>query len=308
MPRAHAIGLFLFGTFGIDAALVLGFALLGGRYEGKAVLTLGVACMWTPLLVAAALTHWGWKLPLRPVLALKIRPNRYYVAAWLLPMLIAFFTLGLAVTVPGVSFTLDMTGFAERIAPMLDAAQRAELDRQLVDAPLPLWLLVTVQAVLAGMTVNALAALGEEAGWRGYLYAVFEGSFWRVTLATGLIWGAWHTPLVLIGHNAITPNVAVNVGLTMSWCLLVAPLFTWVRARSGSSIAAAIMHGTINALAGVPLLFLRGGSTLAVGPLGLAWHGATLLVVLLVVAYDWQLGEGSIVRPKSAFRTGPSPV
>lgn len=308
MPRAHAIGLFLFGTFGIDAALVLGFALLGGRYEGGAAMGLGVACMWTPLLVGAVLTRWGWKLPIRPVLGLYFRPNRYYLAAWLLPIATASLALALALAMPGVSLSLDMTGFAERIAPVLGGAQRAELERQLAEAPLAPWPLAAGQALFAGLTVNALAALGEEAGWRGYLYAVLEGSFWRVSLVTGLVWGAWHTPLVLLGHNAITPNVGANVALTITWCVLVAPLFTWVRARSGSCIAVAITHGTINALAGVPLLFVRGGSTLVVGPLGAAWHVATLLVVALVVAYDWQLGAGSIVRPKSPFRTGPAPV
>jgi membrane protease YdiL (CAAX protease family) len=308
VPRAHALGLFLFATFGLDAALALGFALLGGRYEGKAVLVLGVATMWTPLLVGAVLTRWGWKLPLRPVLALRVRPNRFYVAAWLLPVLVVALTVTLALALPGVTASLDMHGFAERLAPMLDAAQRTALDRQLAEAPLPPWLLITAQALFAGLTVNALAALGEEAGWRGYLYAVFEGSFWRASLVTGLVWGLWHTPLVLLGHNAITSSVGVNLALTVLWCVLVAPLFTWVRARSGSTVAAAILHGTLNALAGVPLLFLRGGSALAVGPLGLSWQLATALVVALVVAYDWRLGPGSIVRPGSPFRTGPSPA
>ena len=308
MPRAHALGLFLFGTFGLDASLALGFALLGGRYEGPAMLVLGVTFMWTPLLVGAALTKWGWRLPVRPVLALRFRPNRYYAAAWLLPLLAAGIALALALCVPGVGFSLDMAGFAERMAPVLSAAQRAEFERQRAEAALPPWFLAMGQALLAGLTVNALAALGEEAGWRGYLYAVFEGSFWRTSLVTGLLWGAWHTPLVLLGHNAITPNVGVNLALTVLWCVLAAPLFTWVRARTGSTIAAAITHGTLNALAGVPLLFLRGGATLVVGPRGLAWQVATALVVALVVAYDWRLGAGSIVRPGSAFRTGPSPV
>jgi membrane protease YdiL (CAAX protease family) len=308
VPRAHALGLFLFGSYGIVGAVALGFALLGGRYEGRAALVLGVLAMWVPFVVAAALTKWGFRLPLRPVLGLRLRPDRYYAAAWLLPVVVLGVALLLACALPGVDFSLSLAGYAERIAPALEAAQRAELERQIAEAPLPPWLLVGGQALFAGLTVNALAALGEEAGWRGYLFAVSEGRFWPVTLATGLLHGLWHAPLVLLGHNAVSDSRPLNLALTVSWCVVAAPLFSWVRARSGSAVAAAIAHGTFNALAGVPLLFLRGGDPLLVGPLGLAWQAATLLVVAFVVAWDARLGAGSVVRLQSAYRTGPTPV
>ncbi len=308
MPRAHALGLYLFGSYGIVGALALGFSLLGGRWEGRTALALGVFAMWVPFAVAAALTKWGWHLPLRPVLGLRLRPDRYYVAAWLLPVGVAGLALAIAAALPGVEFTLSLAGYAERVAPALDAAQRAELDRQLAEAPLPPWLLAAGQALFAGLTVNALAALGEEAGWRGYVHAVAEGRFWPVALATGALHGLWHAPLVLLGHNAVSDSRPLNLALTVSWCVLTGPLFTWVRARTGSALAAAITHGTFNALAGVPLLLVRGGSALAVGPLGLAWQLATLVAVALLVAWDWRLGAGSVVRPESAYRTGPTPV
>lgn len=308
MPRAHALGLFLFGSFGVSSVLALAFAGLGGRYEGRAALVLGVLAMWAPFVAAAALTRWGWRLPLRPVLGLRLRPNRHYVAAWLVPILAAALALAFAVALPGVELSTSLAGYTERVAPLLDDAQRAELARQLAEAPLPPWVLTVAQAVFAGLTVNALAALGEEAGWRGYLFAVSEGRFWPVTLATGALHGLWHAPLVWLGHNAVSESRPLNLLLTVSWCVLAAPLFSWVRARSGSAVAAAIAHGTLNALAGVPLLLVRGGDALVVGPLGLAWQAALLVVVVLVVAWDWRLGAGSVVRPQSAYRTGPAPM
>ena len=86
------------------------------------------------------------------------------------------------------------------------------------------------------------------------------------------------------------------------------PSPTATAAARMTALAAAITHGTFNALAGVPLLLVRGGSALAVGPLGLAWQLATLVAVALLVAWDWRLGAGSVVRPGSAYRTGPAPV
>ena len=51
----------------------------------------------------------------------------------------------------------------------------------------------------AGVTVNALAALGEELGWRAYLMPLLArhvGVFGAVVIA-GIAWGLWHVPIIL---------------------------------------------------------------------------------------------------------------
>jgi membrane protease YdiL (CAAX protease family) len=307
MDKPRAVGLYLLGAFGLVTVLAGGFALAGARYEGKAAVALGVAAMLAPALSAALVTRLGWRAPLRPVLALHLRPNRWFFVAWALPLGTAALSLGLASLLPGVSVTGGMEGFVERLAGQLDAAQRAALEAELRDAPLPLPLLVVAQAAFAGLTVNALAALGEEAGWRGYLHAVLEERFWPAALLTGLVWGLWHAPLVALGHNRIVGDTASDLTLTVAWCVLAAPLHTYIRARSGSAVAAAVLHGTFNATAGVPLLFLRGGDPLWVGPLGLCSLGALALANLALAAVDRAgLGSAALMAPGSRYRTGPT--
>jgi hypothetical protein len=51
--------------------------------------------------------------------------------------------------------------------------------------------------------------------------------------------------------------------------------------RSGSTIAAAVLHGSFNALSGVSVLLLKGGNDLLTGVTGAA--GLAVLVVLNLV-------------------------
>ena len=57
--------------------------------------------------------------------------------------------------------------------------------------------------MLIGPVLNAIPALGEEWGWRGYLLPRLTGTRGVVAglLLSGVIWGLWHAPLTLLGHN-----------------------------------------------------------------------------------------------------------
>jgi membrane protease YdiL (CAAX protease family) len=58
------------------------------------------------------------------------------------------------------------------------------------------------QALIVGPTLSAIAGLGEEAGWRGLLHRELSGlGFWRESWLVGLLWGAWHLPLVFEGYG-----------------------------------------------------------------------------------------------------------
>lgn len=60
---------------------------------------------------------------------------------------------------------------------------------------------------IVGAFINSIATLGEEIGWRGYLFPQLEKemSFIKASLLTGFIWSVWHIPGVLLtdyGNNA----------------------------------------------------------------------------------------------------------
>lgn len=66
------------------------------------------------------------------------------------------------------------------------------------------WFAVNILvSVSLGSLILMFAAIGEEAGWRGFLQeALVERFGWiNSALLVGLIWGLWHLPLNLAGYT-----------------------------------------------------------------------------------------------------------
>ncbi|MFW6136657.1 MAG: CPBP family intramembrane glutamic endopeptidase, partial [Candidatus Aminicenantaceae bacterium] len=88
------------------------------------------------------------------------------------------------------------------------------------DLPRPQPLL---QGLAAGVTANAVAAFGEELGWRGFLQKEFSGfGFRKASFLIGVIWGIWHASLILLGHNYPHTPIA-GVFMMVVWCVLFGP-------------------------------------------------------------------------------------
>ncbi len=98
-----------------------------------------------------------------------------------------------------------------------------------------------------GTVFNWLFCLGEELGWRGYLLPkLMPLGKLKAYLLLGLIWSAWHWPLVWVGfaYNharsllAILAFTALTTGLGI--------YLNELRLRTGSSILAGWAHGVFN--------------------------------------------------------------
>ncbi len=70
------------------------------------------------------------------------------------------------------------------------------------------------------------------------------------------------------------------------WCMLLTPIFVYVRVKAKSVIAAAIMHGTLNGTAGLALMMVRGGNDLTIGLTGVAGFVVLLLVNILIAWFN----------------------
>jgi membrane protease YdiL (CAAX protease family) len=96
--------------------------------------------------------------------------------------------------------------------------------------------------------VNLMTALGEEIGWRGFLAPAFyraRGFAWAGA-ATGIIWGLWHVPLIVVGgYDAGTP-IWYGVSCFMLSVTSMAVMMAWLRLRSGSLWPATFYHGSHN--------------------------------------------------------------
>jgi len=268
------------------AAIELYFA-LGGKWAGGgfAAFSMAVVYMWIPGLVAIMVQKLIYREPLKISFSL----NRWFLAAWVIPPALTLFSSVISLAFPGVSFSADMSGLAERVAAYarnIPPEQLEALKAQL--AATPLWVALVsgiVQGLLAGATINALVALGEELGWRWFLFKeLLPIGFWKSQALIGLIWGIWHAPIILRGHN-YPQHPVPGVFMMCLFCLLLSPIIGYIRLKAGSVLAAALMHGTLNGTAGIGLLFLKGGNDLTVGITGVAGFIAMALANLAI--YFW---------------------
>lgn len=292
MSSRDRVVAFVLATYLMSAMLALTFYFVGMRMVGSGALIIGIVYMFVPLLVAFTLQRLVLRLPVREGLALHFKLNPWFGVALLLPIVIGSLSLGVALLLPGVSYA-GFDGLLERGADTLTAAQRQTAREAFATVSLPPLVFIALKALAGGPTLNALAALGEEAGWRGFLYANLRGTFLRTSLITGVIWGIWHAPLVLMGLNTTGP-AWLSVITTIAFTTLLAPLCAYIRERSGSTIAVAIFHGTINASASMSLL-ARGDSAL-VGPTALAGLLALLILNALFAFYDLRISKNSLLR------------
>ena len=174
-------------------------------------------------------------------------------------------------------------------APMLEAG---------VDiSPTALIIITVIQAFIAGITINAVMAFGEEAGWRGWLQNAVEplGRL-RQLVVVGVIWGLWHAPLIAAGYNFSDqiPGAAAVLLFTV-FCIAFGAVLSWLSLRSKSVLPAAIGHAFFNALAAFPALLVGTGDTwdrVLAAPMGVP--GIVIFAVVAVVLFLSSRG----VKPK----------
>jgi membrane protease YdiL (CAAX protease family) len=281
---------YLVVSYALAALLGGGAALIGQGPGTLGFVVLAALMMWTPTVGAWAAQRAKGEalvepLGLRPVL------NRWLLVAALAPIGMALLTTAFQLLMPGVHFNPDPAAILGRVSAVMSPEQLAEATAQLQALPIhPYWLSL-LQAVGAGLTVNALFAFGEEVGWRGFMFRALHGrGFWSVSLWTGVAWGFWHAPVILQGYN-YPQHPLLGVPLFAVFCVLLSPIHTLVRERGGSVWHAAVLHGTFNAAAGVPLLVVSGGDDLTSGVVGLP--GLMSLVVVNGLIWLWRRREAS---------------
>jgi membrane protease YdiL (CAAX protease family) len=281
-----AVGLYLLIAFAGSWSIAAAFRLFGGRLTGDVMsAVVGVPFMLVPMVAAFVAQRWVKREPVAEPLGVNLKLNRWWLVAWLSPLAITFAVIAVSLLLPGVRFSTGMEGLFERFGSMIPPDQLAKIREGMSRLPVhPFWLLVG-QGLFASLTVNAVAGFGEELGWRGFLYREFGGlGFWRSSWLVGAIWGVWHAPLVLQGLNYRAHPVA-GIAMMTAYCLLLSPLLSYIRLKARSVVAVSIMHGSVNAFAGLALLMVTGGNDLLVGVSGLSGFIVLgLLNVLLAFA------------------------
>ncbi len=278
----RAITAFLLLAFGLSwlVALPLWF---GDGIASPLLTVVAVIMMATPA-VAAVIVVLFIERPANRAQALGLRPlgSVRRLAGFLGLALLVPIALVIAALVVGSLLGLyraDLVEFSGFQA-QLDALGAGEL-------PVPIGALVAIQcaAVVVGALVNTIPALGEEIGWRGWLLPkLLPLGPVPAILISGVIWGAWHAPLVLLGYNYPTAPGWLGVLAMIGMCTVVGGVFGWLRLRSGSVWPAALAHGSFNAAAGLSFLFASADLPIDTTQATiLGWSGWIVPLVLVVV-------------------------
>ena len=274
----------------------------------------GLATSWFPLVAVAMM--------MTPALAALVvvlfveRPPRKAQALGLWPLkpvrrLLRYGVLGIVVPIALVLVALPvgaLLGVYPADFATFSAFQQA-LDERPGTAELPLSTEALVAVQLAALPLaaftNLVPALGEELGWRGWLLPklVPLGTLPAI-LITGVIWGAWHAPLVLLGYNYPGAPGWLGVTAMVGTCILVGAVFGWLRLRSGSVWPAALAHAAFNGAAGSYLLFAEAGANIDTTQATiLGWSGWIVPLVLVVVLVATGQFAPAEQPPRSAVRT-----
>ncbi len=280
------IVIFIGLTFFLNYLLFFLYFLLGGKWVMPGSLIIATAYMFIPMIVAIIIQKYILREPVKGPLGISFKLNRWFLIAWLLPAIIAFVTLGVSLLFPSVEYSPEMAGIFERFESVLTPEQLQQMKDQAIAFPVhPIWIGL-LQGLIAGITINAVAGFGEELGWRGFLQKelAFLG-FWKSSIVIGLIWGIWHAPIILQGHN-YPEHPQTGVFMMIIFTLLLSPIFSYVRLKAKSVLAAAIIHGSLNATIGLPLIVIKGGNDLTVGGTGFAGFIALALTNIGLFIYD----------------------
>ncbi len=200
--------------------------------------------------------------------------GRYYLVAWLLPVTFGAAAMGLAIWLRQAEFD----------PYMIETMVRMKIRFGGMDLPFER---MRAYFILGSLTqsviLNMIPCLGEEFGWRGYLLMrLLPLGRLRAMVVTGAIWGSWHAPIILQGHN-FPQHPVVGVPLMIEFCIFFGIVLGWLRLASGSVFPAALAHASTNGPGSTPLVFLRGRSDLTTGLSGLLGQ-LVILVFVLVLA------------------------
>ena len=269
MTYAWTIGLIWPRTLGID--------LLTLPQEELVINTsLTAVLMFFPalgVLITRLITREGFK---DSMLSLNLRGNvHYYLIGWFGPMVLTILGAVLYYAIYPSEFTL------------------ATLKTTMATQSMPPVAVIVV--MLFSPWPNLIPCLGEEWGWRGYLLPKVAArmKFLPTVLLTGFIWGIWHAPIIVTGHNygvGYPGYPWAGVGAMCLFCIVGGTLLSYITLKTNSCWPAVLAHGALNGTASIGALFLADPMAYDrfVGPVPTGIIGASAYIVVAIWIV-WQM-------------------
>ena len=142
---------------------------------------------------------------------------------------------------------------------------------------------------LAFTIIVFFPGFGEEWGWRGYMMPKLLKLMpkWAAVIFGGVIWGLWHAPLTIAGHNFGTDYPLYpwgGIGVMCLMCVLMNAFLTLLTEKTKSIYPASFCHMVNNNMGATVLISIAGSETLtkAVETDGISMFLLTCLPLLSV--------------------------
>ena len=250
----QGFGLYFLFAFGLAWLLQVYTSLLlirdGNAVAYQALLAVSMFCpLAAVLLVKKVFLHQptgiGWKVQGK---------RRYWLTAWFAPAVFTVLAAVLYFAVFPSRLDLSCSWLVTAYGGEMDAAT---LRSQLGVSNVSYILQTGLFAITLAPPINMFFALGEEAGWRGYMMPCLKERFGLLNgrLLGGVIWGVWHWPIMLLtGYEYGTSYLGAPVLGLVVWCVVCFALNTlldWFYEKTGCIWVPAVAHGAFNAIASI---------------------------------------------------------
>ena len=278
---------------GITFALTWAYCLLIVYPVANGEALSGVPAIATQLTVAAAMFF-----PAIGVLLTRLITKEGFKNAWLKPhikgniktYLLAWFGPSV-LTLAGcaIYFLLVPGSFDPDCGYMKQTMAAAGMPYEAQAVPMDLLMLIqTLQAVFLAPALNFVTCFGEEWGWRGYLLPKMKNLLPTVPmlLVTGIIWGLWHAPLTIIGHNyglGYWGFPFTGIAMMCLFCITLGIFLSFVTLKTGSCIPAILAHGAINGIAAIGIYFTHDGGNPFIGPAPTGFIGMIPFILVAIL-------------------------
>lgn len=269
------IKIFLGFAFGISWLTGLIIYLRGGLLDSpevvpdsgltEAFVLMATAYMFAPAIAHALtriITREGWR---NTWMKMDVGGSwRYMIIAWIgTPLLLAVGAAVYFVLFPQ-HFDAGLTTISDLLASYSETAGEVPFSPGVFAA------IQILQAVLIAPVVNLVPIFGEEFGWRAYLLPkLLPLGERKAYIYSGLIWGVWHAPVILMGYNygLDYPGAPWVGALMFIWiAFLLGTFFGWASLQVRNMWPAIIGHAVLNGVAAAVGLFTIGETSTLVGP------------------------------------------
>lgn len=227
---------------------------------------------------------------------------RWYLAGWFLPLLLILCGMLLFYSLFPDRFDPSLRSYLATIRVSVPGGAVPEINAQTIG--------LFMLALCFAPVLNFLPCFGEEWGWRGYLLPKLceKHRLPYTILVSGLVWGLWHAPITMLGHNYGTGYPGYPFTGILAMCVLtivMGCIFSWLTLRAGSCVPAIFAHGMFNGGAALPLLFLKGTANPFVGPAATGIIGGAGFIVCALLCYRAMARR--VQEGKSQFADGTGP-